>query len=119
MENVHNQPTHRYRHVYLFIGQSGFVSERGYLGKALRGADKALRAGVETADGVIDTAVDVGTGTVNKAVETGKDIGGQARRMVAGKTEIEMLERLGNMWREGMLTDEEFRAVKTRILDKI
>jgi len=89
------------------------------LGKALRGADKALRTGVETADGVIDTAVDVGTSTVNKAVETGKDISGQTRRMIAGKTEIEMLERLGNMWREGMLTDEEFRAVKTRILDKI
>ena len=95
------------------------VGEGGYLGKALRGADNALRSGVKAADGVIDTAVDVGTTAGNKAVETGKDISGQARRLVGGKSDVEMLERLGSMWREGMLTDEEFRTVKTRILARL
>ena len=102
----------------------------GYLSKALRGADNALRSGVKAADGVIDKAADVGTtagkravdvGTTagKRAVDAGKDASGQARRLVGAKGDVEMLERLGNMWREGMLTDEEFRAAKARILARL
>ena len=95
------------------------ANEGGYISKALRGADSALRSGVKAADGVVDTAVDVGTAAGNKVIETGKDVSGQAHRLVGGKSDVEMLERLGSMWREGMLTDEEFRAVKTRILARL
>lgn len=95
------------------------ADEGRYLGKALRGADNVLRSSVKAADGVIDTAVDVGTAAGNKVIETGKDVSGQARRLVGGKGDVEMLERLGSMWREGMLTDEEFKAVKTRILARL
>ena len=106
------------------------MGDKGYISKAIQGTGKALRGGVKTADGVIDTAVGIGSntakkavgigaGTVGRVVDTGKGVSDHARHVVAGKAEIEMLERLGNMWREGMLTDDEFRAAKSRILERI
>ena len=95
------------------------MGKKGYLGKVVGPA-------VEAADSVIDKGIDKGTdaakkakGAAAKAKDTIKDTGTSARRAVAGETDIGTLERLAKLKKDGMLDDDEFRAVKARILGRL
>lgn len=93
--------------------------KKGYLGKVVSPA-------VEAADGAIDKTIDAGSGAANKvkgaatkAKDTVKDAGTSARRVVAGSLEIESLERLAALHKNGHLTDDEFKTAKSRILARL
>lgn len=84
----------------------------GFLGKA-------LRSGAEKADNALHTAVDAGSDAAKKAIETGKNVKDGTQRAAVGTREVEKLERLAKLWREGALTDEEFESAKADILGRL
>lgn len=118
------------------------VKKRGYIEKFLKKADKAIDEGLKKADKAIDEAVAVGEIASKEAKKKSRELkkyaekegskikaGGikkisegvtTARRMTTTAVEeLELLERLAKMQKEGIITNKEFLEKKKKILDRI
>lgn len=117
------------------------MGEHGYLKRTMRKVNEKIGEGIDKADNVIDEAVEVGSETVKQAKKTGDELGKvagkeittiykkgskattdrirDAKMMTAGHSEIEVLERLATLWKDGALTDEEYSGLKRRILERL
>ena len=113
------------------------TEKRGYIGRILKGTDKAIRNGVDAADNALDKAVETSSPVVKEIGSKGEDIGkeainmskagtkkvisgiGNTKRAISGDNPIDTLERIGRMWKEGIITDQEFQYIKNRLLERI
>ncbi len=111
--------------------------KRGYISRALSGTDKIIRESVAAADHVIEGAVETGRPVAEEVGKIGDQIGrdvtsasksgakmvmngvGGVTGSVKGNDAVETLERLGYLWKEGLITDQEFQDVKRRLLARI
>lgn len=116
--------------------------DRGYIGKFLKKADDALQEGVKKADEVLADAVEVGTITAKQAAKTGKKLSQQAlkeeanlkrkaskklkdgirsARSLSGDPvkDLDLIEKLGRLKEQGIITEREFQAKKKKILERI
>jgi polyhydroxyalkanoate synthesis regulator phasin len=114
----------------------------GYIDKFLKKADKVIQEGVKKADTVLEEAVDMGSMTAKQASKTSKQIRKQAMKesdalqkkgikkindsistakRVTSNTQddLEILKQLGKLRKTDVITEEEFRAKKKKILDRI
>ena len=114
----------------------------GYIDKFLKKADKAIQEGVKKADGVLDEAVELGSMTAKQASKASKDLHSQAKkesealqkrgiakindgistaRKAASNThdDLEILRKLGKLRKTDVITEEEFKAKKKKILERI
>ena len=114
----------------------------GYIDKFLKKADKAIQEGVKKADEVLEEAVELGSMTAKQASKTSKDLHSQAKKesetlqkkgiakindgISAAKKatsntndDLEILEKLGKLRKTNVITEEEFKAKKKKILDRI
>jgi polyhydroxyalkanoate synthesis regulator phasin len=114
----------------------------GYIDKFLKKADKAIQEGVKKADEVLEEAVELGSMTAKQASKTSKDLHSQAKKesetlqkrgiakindgistakKVTSNThdDLEVLEKLGRLRKTDVITEEEFKAKKKKILDRI
>ncbi|QMU53489.1 MAG: SHOCT domain-containing protein [Nitrosopumilus sp.] len=114
----------------------------GYIDKFLKKADRAIQEGVKNADEVLEEAVELGSMTAKQASKTSKELHNQAKkesealqkrgivkindgistaRKVTSNThdDLEILEKLGRLRKTHVITEEEFKAKKKKILDRI
>jgi polyhydroxyalkanoate synthesis regulator phasin len=114
----------------------------GYIDKFLKKADKAIQEGVKKADEVLEEAVEIGSMTAKQASKTSKELHSQAKkesellqRKGIGKInksistakkmtsnthdDLEILRKLGKLRQTDVITEEEFKAKKRKILDRI
>ena len=114
----------------------------GYIDKFLKKADKAIQEGVKKADGVLEEAVELGSMTAKQASKTSKELHSQAKKesetlqkkgmakisegiSTAKKAtsnthdDLEILRKLGKLRKTDVITEEEFKAKKKKILDRI
>jgi polyhydroxyalkanoate synthesis regulator phasin len=114
----------------------------GYIDKFLKKADKAIQEGVRKADEALEEAVEFGTMTAKQAAKTSKELHSQAKKesetlqkrgiakinegistakKVTSNThdDLEILEKLGRLRKTDVITEEEFKAKKKKILDRI
>ncbi len=114
----------------------------GYIDKFLKKADKAIQEGVKKADTVLEEAVELGSMTAKQASKASKEIHKQAKKegdalqkrgiekindgistakKVTSNTQddLEILKHLGKLRKSDVITEEEFKAKKKKILDRI
>ena len=113
-----------------------------YIEKFLKRANRAIDEGIQKADDILDDAVEFGTMTAKQATKVSKDIHtravqekdnltksgtekfsnaiNNAKKMTASTNDqLVVLERLGQLRNDGIITEEEFQEKKKKILDKI
>ena len=118
------------------------TQKKGYIEKFLKKADEALLEGVRKADEVLEEAVEIGAMTARQAAKTSKEIQTKAKKekqalqkkgikkinegitVAKGvtsntKEDLEVLEKLGELKKMGVLTDKEFQSKKKKILERI
>jgi polyhydroxyalkanoate synthesis regulator phasin len=114
----------------------------GYIDKFLKKADKAIQEGVKKADEVLEEAAELGSMTAKQASKTSKELHSQAKKegealqkkgiakindglstakKVTSNThdDLEILEKLGKLRKSNVITEEEFKAKKKKILERI
>ena len=114
----------------------------GYIDKFLKKADNAIQEGLKKADDVLDEAVELGEMTAKQASKASKELSSKAKKesealkkkslekinegistakkMGANSREdLNMLEKLAELRKAGILTEKEFREKKTKILSRI
>ena len=114
----------------------------GYIDKFLKKADKAIQEGVKKADEVLEEAVELGSMTAKQASKTSKELHSQAKKesatlqkkgiakineglstakKVTSNThdDLEILKKLGKLRKADVITEEEFKAKKKKILERI
>ena len=118
------------------------TQKKGYIEKFLKKADEALLEGVRKADEVLEEAVEIGAMTARQAAKTSKEIQTKAKKekqslqkkgikkinegitVAKGvtsntKEDLEVLEKLAELKKMGVLTDKEFQSKKKKILERI
>ena len=113
-----------------------------YIEKFLKRADEAIQEGIKRADEALEDAVEFGEMTTKQAANFGKEIHTQAHKekesiqrkgmekinksISAAKNartntqeDLEVLEKLGNLRKAGVITEKEFQANKKKILGRI
>ncbi len=120
------------------------MSERkgGYIDKFLKKADKAVQEGIKKADEALEEAVEYGTMTARQASKTSKELRKQAIKekeslqkrgikkinqgLLAAKKvtsntsdDLEILEKLGKLRKDKIITEKEFQDKKKKILGRI
>ena len=103
------------------------MNEKGnkYFSRFLRSAGNTLGKGVEKADDLIDDGIKHGTKLSKQVKEKSETIYDKSSQKISNiksdnKTEkIELLEKLANLKKQGIITDEEFEQKKKEILDSI
>ena len=116
--------------------------KKGYIEKFLKKADEAIQDGIKKADEAIEEAVEFGAMTAKQAAKTSKELRDQAKKekntlqkkgikkinesiLVAknvtsnSQEDLEILEKLGELKKAGIITDKEFQAKKKKILERI
>ncbi|MXZ93026.1 MAG: hypothetical protein F4Z11_00750 [Cenarchaeum sp. SB0666_bin_15] len=92
---------------------------KDYLKKSIDTADKAYKAGDKVVKNGIKEAIDA----ADKVYNTGdKNVKGglkEAKKIALRESDVDTLEKLGNMWKEGLLTDDEYKIAKSRLLGRI
>ena len=92
---------------------------KDYLKKTIDKADEAYKAGDKAVKGSIKGAID----TADKAYKAGdKNVKGglkEAKKIALRESDVDALEKLGSMWKEGLLTDEEYKIAKSKLLGRI
>ncbi|MHA7647024.1 SHOCT domain-containing protein [Nitrosopumilus sp. S4] len=114
----------------------------GYIGRFLKKADKAIQDGIKKADEALDEAVELGELTAKEASKVSKELSAKAKKesmelkkkgvnkisegMASAKKmttstqeELELLEKLGQLKKAGVITQKEFLEKKKKILSKI
>lgn len=114
----------------------------GYLGKFLKKADKAIQDGIKKADEALDEAVELGEVTAKQASKISKELSDKAKKesdslkkkgaerlnegissakkmTTSTQEELELLEKLGQLKKSGVITQKEFLEKKKKILSKI
>lgn len=114
----------------------------GYLGKFLKKADKAIQEGIKKADEALDEAVEFGELTAKQASKASKEFSAKAKKesgalqkkgmkkfnegissakkmTTSSQEELELLEKLGQLKKSGVITQKEFLEKKKKILNRI
>ena len=114
----------------------------GYIEKFLKRADKAIEEGIKKADEVLQDAVEFGAIASTQAKKTSDDLRKKAMKekeiikakgikkinegitvakQMTSKAEEDLaaLEKLGNLRKQGILTEKEFQEKKKKILSRI
>ncbi len=119
------------------------MSEDGkYIQKFLKRANRAIDEGIQKADDILEDAVEFGTITAKQAAKTSKDVhayamkekdklaksgsekiakavDGAKKMSMDQEEQLTILEKLGQLRNDGILTEEEFQEKKKKILDRI
>lgn len=78
-----------------------------------------LKKTIDAGDKVVKDVKD----TTDKAYKTGdKNVRGglkEFKKIALRESDVDALEKLGNMWKEGMLTDDEYKIAKDKILGRV
>ena len=116
--------------------------KEGYIEKFLKKADKAIEEGIRKADEALEDAVEFGGMAANQAKKTSDDLRKRAKKEseeiktkgikkinesidiaknMTSKTDedLQVLEKLGELRKAGVLTEKEFQQKKKKILEKI
>lgn len=92
---------------------------KDYLKKTIDKADEVYKTGDEAVKdsikGVMDAA-DMAYKTGDRNVKGGLR---EAKKIALRESDVDALEKLGSMWKEGLLTDEEYKVAKSKLLGRI
>lgn len=114
----------------------------GYISKFLKRADKAIDDGVKKADEIIEDAVEFGGMAASQAKKTSAELQSRAKKEQASlkkkglkkindgiaatkqmtsntEKDLDTLEKLGKLRKDGVITEKEFQAKKKKILGRI
>ncbi|WP_371503716.1 SHOCT domain-containing protein [Nitrosopumilus adriaticus] len=114
----------------------------GYIDKFLKKADEAIQEGIKKADEALDEAVELGELTAKQASKASKELTTMAKKEseefqkkglakineglasakkigANSREDLNMLEKLAELRKAGILTEKEFREKKTKILSRI
>ncbi|KAF6247327.1 hypothetical protein C6990_02305 [Nitrosopumilus sp. b3] len=114
----------------------------GYIDKFLKKADEAIQEGIKKADEALDEAVELGELTAKQASKASKEFTTKAKKEsellqkkslekineglssakklgANSREDLNMLEKLAELRKAGILTEKEFREKKTKILSRI
>lgn len=114
----------------------------GYIERFLKKADKAIDDGIKRADEALEDAVEFGTMTAKQASKASKELRARAiqeRKEIQKKgakkisegisaakdigadpeEDLELLAKLGELRKSGVITEKEFQAKKKKILGRI
>ncbi len=118
------------------------TKKSGYIEKFLKRADKAIEEGIKKADEVLEDAVELGAIAATQAKKTSNELrkkamkekeiikekgikkineGILAAKQMTSKAEEDLnaLEKLGNLRKQGIITEKEFQEKKKKILSRI
>ena len=118
------------------------TKKAGYIEKFLKRADKAIEEGVKKADDILDDAVELGAIAANQAKKTSGELrkkamkeketmkekgikkineGISVAKKITSKAEEDLnaLEKLGKLRKQGIITEKEFQEKKKKILSRI
>jgi len=114
----------------------------GYIDKFLKKADEAIQEGIKKADEVLDEAVELGELTAKQASKVSKELTTKAKKEsellqkkslekineglssakklgANSQEDLNILEKLAELRKVGILTEKEFREKKIKILSRI